>query len=250
MSVPFDTIEKNIKYVFSVFLVSPGHLGTIQYLIPGWMTIVKLLKHVKNWQSPSRDPWSNCLINSRETTKGQINNYSGRQKDNSKTICRPLGYYCHTPVYYILYYYKILSCNARCNVNGNMFAKIISCNGTLLSRITRRATRVQPPVSSLNPAIHNAYHTSLHPLSLLEPRHPSLELVKIFSFILICLFSLSHLLLSSLSLSLHFYLSSFSSLSLFIFNSLFTYRNGSRKSYQSVHLAVSKPDDFFPCCVK
>ena len=56
------------------------------------MTIVKLIKQVKNWQSPSRDPWSNCLINSRETTKGQINYYSRRQKDNSKTICRRGGY--------------------------------------------------------------------------------------------------------------------------------------------------------------
>ena len=60
---------------------------TIQYLIPGWTTIVKLLKQVKNWQSPSRDPWSNCLINSREDDKGQSYYYSGRQKDNSKTIC-------------------------------------------------------------------------------------------------------------------------------------------------------------------
>ena len=91
VSVPFDTIEKN-KKMFSIFCVSPGHLGTIQYLIPGWMTIVKLIKRVKNWQSPSRDPWSNCLINSRETTKGQINYYSGRQKDNSKTICGRGGY--------------------------------------------------------------------------------------------------------------------------------------------------------------
>ena len=90
VSVPFDTIEKN-KNVFSIFLVSPGHLGTIQNLIPGCMTIVKLIKRVKNWQSPSLDPWSNCLINSRETTKGQINYYSGRQKDISKTICRRAG---------------------------------------------------------------------------------------------------------------------------------------------------------------
>ena len=93
VSVPFDTIEKKTKkYVFFfIFLESPGHLGTIQNLIPGCMTIVKFIKRVKNWQSPSRDPWSNCLINSRETTKGQINYYSGRQKDNSKTICRRGG---------------------------------------------------------------------------------------------------------------------------------------------------------------
>ena len=52
--------------LFSIFFVQPGHLETIQNLIPGWMTIVKLLKQVKNWQSPSRDPWSNCLLNSRE----------------------------------------------------------------------------------------------------------------------------------------------------------------------------------------
>ena len=47
---------------------------------------------MKNWQSPSRDPWSNCLINSREDDKGQSYYYSGRQKDNSKTICRRAGY--------------------------------------------------------------------------------------------------------------------------------------------------------------
>ena len=78
---------------FSLFFVQPGHHRTIQYLIPGWMTIVKLLKQVKNWQSPSRDPWSNCLINSREDDKGQSYYYSGRQKDNSKRICGPPGYW-------------------------------------------------------------------------------------------------------------------------------------------------------------
>ena len=92
VSVPFETIEKNKKNVFSLFFVSPGHHRTIQYLIPGCMTIVKLLKQVKNWQSPSRDPWSNCLINSREDDKGQSYYYSGRQKDNSKTICGRVGY--------------------------------------------------------------------------------------------------------------------------------------------------------------
>ena len=70
----------------------PGNPKTIQYLIPGRATNVEFLKQVKNWQSPSQDPWSNCLINSRETTKCQTNYYSGRQKDKSKTICRPLGY--------------------------------------------------------------------------------------------------------------------------------------------------------------
>ena len=91
VSVPFETIEKNKKNVFSLFFESPGHHRTIQYLIPGCMTIVKLLKQVKNWQSASRDPWSNCLINSREDDKGQSYYYSGRQKDNSKTICGRVG---------------------------------------------------------------------------------------------------------------------------------------------------------------
>ena len=77
--------------LFSICFVSPGHHRTIQNLIPGWTTIVQLLKQVKNWQSPSWDPWSNCLINSREDDKGQSYYYSGRQKDNSKTICGPLG---------------------------------------------------------------------------------------------------------------------------------------------------------------
>ena len=84
--------RKKQKNVFSLFFVSPGHHRTIQYLIPGCMTIVKLLKQVKNWQSPSRDRWSNCLFNSREDDKGQSYYYSGRQKDNSKTICGRVGY--------------------------------------------------------------------------------------------------------------------------------------------------------------
>ena len=65
------------------------------------MTIVQLLKQVENWQSPSRDPWSNCIINSREDDKGQSYNYSGQQKDNSKTICGQAGYvrnYLHKQV--------------------------------------------------------------------------------------------------------------------------------------------------------
>ena len=36
---------------------------------------------------------------------------------------------------------------------------------------------VQIPVGSRNSAIHNAYHTSLRPSSLFEPRHPSLKVV-------------------------------------------------------------------------
>ena len=46
----------------------------------------------------------------------------------------------------------------------------VHINGTLLSGITRRATCVQPHIGSLNPAIHNAYHTSLTASSLFEPR--------------------------------------------------------------------------------
>ena len=63
-------------------------------------TNVESVKQVKNWQSPSRDLWSNSLMNSRETTKGQTNYYSVRQKDKSKTICGPPGYrlQCHTHV--------------------------------------------------------------------------------------------------------------------------------------------------------
>ena len=48
---------------------------------------------MKNWQSPSQDPWSNCLINSPEDDKGQSYYYSGRQRDNSKTICGRAGYF-------------------------------------------------------------------------------------------------------------------------------------------------------------
>ena len=93
VSVPFETIEKKHekKKLFSPFFVSPGHLGTIQNLIPGWMTIVKLLKQVKNWQSPSRDPWSNCPINSRKDDKGQSYYFSGRQKRQFKDNLRTPG---------------------------------------------------------------------------------------------------------------------------------------------------------------
>ena len=34
------------------------------------------------------------------------------------------------------------------------------------------------PVGSRNPAIHNAYRTSLRPSSLFEPRHPALKVVS------------------------------------------------------------------------
>ena len=47
-------------------LLPPGNPNIIQYLIPGRATNVELLKQVKNWQGPSQDPWSNCLINSIE----------------------------------------------------------------------------------------------------------------------------------------------------------------------------------------
>ena len=40
------------------------------------------------------------------------------------------------------------------------------------------AVYVQVPIGSRNPAIHNAYHTSLRPSSLFEPRHRSLKVVK------------------------------------------------------------------------
>ena len=40
------------------------------------------------------------------------------------------------------------------------------------------ATCVQNSIDSRNSAIHNAYHTSLHPSSTFEPRHPSLKVVS------------------------------------------------------------------------
>ena len=96
MSTPFPTIVHVSVHTLTFHethypLSPPSKPNTIQYLIPGRATIVKLLKQVKNWQRPLRDPWSKSLINSRETTKGQTN-YSGRQKDNSKTICFRAGY--------------------------------------------------------------------------------------------------------------------------------------------------------------
>ena len=40
------------------------------------------------------------------------------------------------------------------------------------------AVYVQVPIGSRNPAIHNAYHTSLRPSSLFEPRHRSLKVIN------------------------------------------------------------------------
>ena len=40
------------------------------------------------------------------------------------------------------------------------------------------AVYVQVPVGSRNSASRNAYHTSLRPSSLFEPRHPSLKVVR------------------------------------------------------------------------
>ena len=40
------------------------------------------------------------------------------------------------------------------------------------------AVYVQIPVGSRNSASRNAYHTSLRPSSLFEPRHPSLKVVR------------------------------------------------------------------------
>ena len=39
------------------------------------------------------------------------------------------------------------------------------------------AKYVRSSIGSRNSAIHNVYHTSLRPSSLLEPRHPSLKVV-------------------------------------------------------------------------
>ena len=43
--------------------------------------------HDTHYSPPPKNPWSkNCLIYSREDDKSQTNNYSGRRKDNSKTL--------------------------------------------------------------------------------------------------------------------------------------------------------------------
>ena len=41
------------------------------------------------------------------------------------------------------------------------------------------AVYVQVPIGSRNSAIHNAYHNSLRPSSLFEPRHRSLKVVRV-----------------------------------------------------------------------
>ena len=85
-SSPHVSVHTLIFHETHYPLSPPGNPNTIQYLIPGRTTNVELLKQMKNWQRPSQDPWSHCLINSRETTKCQTNYYSGRQKDNSHTF--------------------------------------------------------------------------------------------------------------------------------------------------------------------
>ena len=77
--LPFSFLVSLIPTFFSILCTTPKPKHN-SILDPGRTTNVELLKQVKNWQSPSRDPWSNCLINSRETTKGQTYYYSDRQK--------------------------------------------------------------------------------------------------------------------------------------------------------------------------
>ena len=48
---------------------------------------------------------------------------------------------------------------------------------TCAQEYPERAMYVQGSIDSRNSAIHNAYHTSLRPSSLFEPRHPSLKVV-------------------------------------------------------------------------
>ena len=48
----------------------------------------------------------------------------------------------------------------------------------MLSGVPESAVYVQIPVGSRNSASRNAYHTSLRPSSLFEPRHPSLKVVR------------------------------------------------------------------------
>ena len=49
----------------------------------------------------------------------------------------------------------------------------------MLSGVPESAVYVQIPVGSRNSASRNAYHTSLRPSSLFEPRHPSLKVVSV-----------------------------------------------------------------------
>lgn len=43
----------------------------------------------------------------------------------------------------------------------------------------KTAVRIQVSIDSQSSAIHNAYHSSLRPSSLLKPRHPSLNVVGV-----------------------------------------------------------------------
>ena len=96
-----------MKHITLSSLYNGTPMDTIQYLIPGRTTNVELLKPVKSWQSPSRDPWKNCPINSRETTKGQTNYYFGRQKDKTKTICGKKKKTVCFCVHYLLQHFEL-----------------------------------------------------------------------------------------------------------------------------------------------
>ena len=54
----------------------------------------------------------------------------------------------------------------------------------MLSTGVGSATCVQHSIGSRNSAVRNAYRTSLRPSSLFEPRHPSLEVVRLGKIIL------------------------------------------------------------------
>ena len=96
-----------------ITLSPPRDHRTIQYLIPGhefWPPGINPVKSVypiqenyltkwlritetnENLAKSSLDPWSNCLINSPETTTGETDYYSSRQNNNSKTFRGRLGY--------------------------------------------------------------------------------------------------------------------------------------------------------------
>ena len=84
--------KKPKKMFFSInSLYNLEHHRTIQYLIPGWMTIVKIAKtSEKIGKVPSRDPWSNCLINfpgGRKNVKLII--LPAGKKTIQRTICGP-----------------------------------------------------------------------------------------------------------------------------------------------------------------
>lgn len=65
-----------------------------------------------------------------------------------------------------------------CTTHRGSVMSIVTLRQACFQEYPKSARCVQNPIGSRNSAVHNAYHTSLRPSSLFEPRHPSLKIVR------------------------------------------------------------------------